>query len=143
MTAGGWANVRAIANRRSVMNASSTLSKRKIDSSVESFAPPGRPKARIAPPRGAANEVSVGVVFAPPGRPKARIAPPREAANEVSVGVVFAPPGRPKARIAPPRGAANEVSVGVVVRALAFGEALIRYAADWVDDRRYIEKHRR
>ena len=28
-------------------------------------------------------------------------------------------------------------------RALAFGEALVRYAAGWIDDRRYIEKHRR
>lgn len=28
-------------------------------------------------------------------------------------------------------------------RALAFGEALIRYAAGWIDDRRYIERHRR
>ena len=28
-------------------------------------------------------------------------------------------------------------------RALAFGEALVRYAAGWIDDRRYIERHRR
>ena len=28
-------------------------------------------------------------------------------------------------------------------RALALGEALVRYAADWIDDRRYIERHRR
>jgi len=32
---------------------------------------------------------SVGVQRAPPGRPKARIAPPWGAANEVSVGVLL------------------------------------------------------
>src|SRR6185312_1632027 len=42
------------------------------------FAPPGRPKARIAPPSGAA---SAWGPFAPPGRPKARIAPPWGAAS--------------------------------------------------------------
>src|SRR5438128_11998296 len=69
-----------------------------------------------APPRGAANKVSVRVhQFAPQGRPKARIAPPRGAANKVSVGVhQFAPQGQGAG--APPRGAANEVSVGALAR---------------------------
>ena len=28
-------------------------------------------------------------------------------------------------------------------RALAFGEALVRYATDWIGDRRYLERHQR
>src|SRR5439155_16149957 len=51
-----------------------------------------------------------GYTFAPQGRPKARIAPPLLGAAQRPNGLMrpqawgytFAPPGRPKARIAPP-----------------------------------------
>ena len=42
----------------------------------------------------------------------------------------------------PPTNQNAQVEQGVVQRALAFGEALVRYAAGWIDDRRYIEHHR-
>ena len=44
---------------------------------------------------------------------------------------------------APPAEANGPREAGVAERARAFGEALIRYAAGWIDDRRYIERHRR
>ena len=32
---------------------------------------------------------------------------------------------------------------GIARRAIAFGEALVRYAVGWIDDRRYVASHRR
>ena len=71
-------------------------------------------EGHCAPPRGAANEVSVGVVHLPARPPEGHCAPPRGAANEVSVGARSS--ARPAARraLCAPSGAANEVSVGVV-----------------------------
>ncbi len=63
-------------------------------------------------PPGAANKVSGGSFSARPA--EGRCAPPRGAANKVSVGVVHLPARPSEGRCAPPRGAANKVSVGVV-----------------------------
>ncbi len=47
------------------------------------FAPPGRPKAEMAPPLGAASDSERGGrPLAPPGRPKAEMAPPLGAASD-------------------------------------------------------------
>ena len=45
--------------------------------------------------------------------------------------------------ISSPSTANAQREPGVAERARAFGEALVRYAAGWIDDRRYIERHRR
>ena len=58
--------------------------------------PAGPPQGHCAPPRGAANTVSVGAVNLPAGPPQGHCAPPRGAANAVSVGAVNLPAGPPQ-----------------------------------------------
>jgi len=42
----------------------------------------------------------------------------------------------------PPASMQTPPEAGMAARAVAFGEALVRYAVEWIDDRRYAIRHR-
>src|SRR5207248_11004722 len=76
----------------------------RADGSYDDVAPHGR---------GGVGRERGGRSFAPQGRPKARIAPPLGAASDSKRGGrSFAPQGRPKARSAPPLGTASDSERG-------------------------------